>query len=440
MFFPFTILGLCLSFQGSYLNDLGAGTDDGYFSCQKSALEEKLPVVPQKAFYKDVFIDAGVGLTSRKFLYAARYLNLSTEGISFSRSNASGEEVNLQNSIVAGDESDTNGRLLYPDGQPRYRLLFVNGGSSKTHGKSLNDDARQNMRTFVQNGGSYVGTCAGAFFASNGYDGQIDYPYYLSLWPSVMKHTGISNDTTGMFIEHNSPLLAYYDFGEDYYVSNVRHNKGGYPVELPIGTEVLARYDYQAKSDVHIQPCIWSYKAGPHMGRVIMEGSHPEEVSWGERRDLTAAMIQYAMDGVGTTSIKGFLQNGEIRYMNKTTEDNDPLFTKIGDLQCHHFAVKIPENAFNIKIDVESDSDCDLSLMMCHDTYAYPDCADYMSSDKGPRQQLSFPVLDAGLWFVCVKCMTTVEVSTTDYGQSYNDKVGVLNGIPYQIVASWNIQ
>ena len=124
--FPFIILGICLSFQGGYQNNLGAGTDDGYYGCQESTLEEKLPVVPQKAFYKDVFLDAGVGLTSRKFLYAARYLNMLTEGISFSRSNASGEEVNLQNSIVAGDESDTNGRLLYPDGQPRYRLLFVN--------------------------------------------------------------------------------------------------------------------------------------------------------------------------------------------------------------------------------------------------------------------------------------------------------------------------
>ena len=436
--FPFIILGICFLFQSSYLSSLGVGTDDDN-SDRESLIEEKLPAVPQKAFYKDVFLDAGVGLTSRKFIYAARYLNLSTEGISLSRSNAPDEEVILQNSILAGDEGDTNGRLLYPDGQPRYRLLFVNGGSSTTHGKSLSDVARHHLRTFVQNGGSYIGTCAGAFFASNGYDGKTDYPYYLSLWPSTMNHTGLSNDSTGMFIEQDSPLLAYYDFGKDNYVGDVRHNKGGYPVELPAGTEVLARYDYPSKSDVHMQPCIWSYKVGQETGRVILEGSHPEEVSNGERMRLTATMIQYAMEGVGSTSIKGFLQNGETRYMNKTTEDNDPLFTKIGDLQCHHFAVTIPENAFNIKVCVESDSDCDLSLMMCHETYAYPDCADYISSNKGSCQQLSFPVLDAGLWFVCVKCMTTVEVSTTDYGQSYNDKVGVLNGIPYQIVVSWNI-
>lgn len=401
------------------------------------AIPDELPLVPQKAFYKDVFLDAGVGLTSRKFLYAARYLNLSTEGISFSRSNASDEEIALQNDIIAGDESDTNGRLLYPDGQPRYRLLFVNGGKATTHGKSLNKEAINNMQQFINNGGCYVGTCAGAFFASNGYDDNIDYPYYLSIWPWMMNHTGIAGGSTGMVIEQNSPLLQYYDFGGDYYVSNVRHNKGGYPISIPKGTEVLARYDYPDKEDVHMQPSIWAYKSSSSAGRVVLEGSHPEEVSDGERRDLTASMMLYALDGVGITTIKGFLQNGVVRIMDKTSEDNDPLFTKIGDLQCHHFAVKIPQDAQNITISLNSNVDCNLSLMMCHDTYAYPEEADFVSTGNGPFQELFFPTLEAGVWYVSVQCLTTVEVTETDYGQSYTDVSGVLNGIPYQIKASW---
>ena len=132
--------------------------------------------VLNRSYYKDVFLDAGVGLSSRKSLAAASYLGLSLEGICLSRSDATQEEIELQNEILGGNEEDVNGRLLYPDGQPRYRLLFVNGGSSKTHGKSLDEQSLENMRQFVQNGGSYVGTCAGAFFASNGYDGNTDYP------------------------------------------------------------------------------------------------------------------------------------------------------------------------------------------------------------------------------------------------------------------------
>ena len=403
----------------------------------ESIIVDNLPNVPQNAFYKDVFLDAGVGLTSRKFLYAADYLGLFTEGISFSASNASDEEIALQNRIIGGDQNDTNGRLLYPDGQPRFRLLFVNGGSSTTHGSSLSKRALDNMKQFVLNGGSYVGTCAGAFFASCGYDDNTNYPNYLSLWPSTINHTGISNTTTGMFIEPDSPLLNYYEFGGDIYVADIRHNGGGYPVDLPPQTEVLALYDYPSKTDVHLQPSVWTYKDNEYTGRVIMEGSHPEEVAIGELRDLTASMILYAVDGVGATTLKGNLKNGEPRLMIKRTEDNDPLFTRIGDLQCHHFVFELPEHANIIRIEVNSSVDCDLQLAVCHSTFAYPEDADYVSPSIGSHQQLFFSELSSGKWFVTVKCHTTIAVTETEYGQSYTDNVDVLNGIPYEIVASW---
>lgn len=405
----------------------------------------KLPIMPfqypqvsNKAFYKDIFLDAGIGLTSRKSLYAASYLNLSLEGISFSRSGAFSEEHNLQKNILSGDIDDTNGRLLYPDGQPRYRLLFVNGGSSTTHGKSLDEKALNNMRQFVANGGSYVGTCAGAFFASAGYDSYSSYPYYLSAWPGVTIHTGLSDSSTGMIIEQDSPLLNYYDFGGDNYVENVRHNKGGYPAELPNNTEVLARYDYPNKESVHLQPSIWAYKPDSHKGRVLLEGSHPEEVASGERRDLTAAMIRYALDGVGTTTLKGFLQNGKERVMNKCSEDEDPYFTKIGDLQCHHFVVSIPPDAQNIVVRVEGDTDCDMALMMRHGTFAYPDSADYYVADGGSHQEFGFQTLEEGLWYIAVQCLTTVDSTETNYGQEYSGRTDVLNGVGYRVSITWD--
>ena len=396
------------------------------------------PQVLNKAFYKDIFLDAGIGLTSRKSLYAASYLNLSLEGISFSRNYSLPNEIEMQEKIISGDVGDENGRLLYPDGQPRYRLLFVNGGDSRMHGQSFNDKALNNMRQFVANGGSYVGTCAGAFFASSGYDSHSSYPYYLSVWPSVTFHTGLSDSSTGMIIEKDSPLLSYYDFGGDNYVENVRHNKGGYPVELPDNTIVLARYDYPKKETVHLQPSIWAYKQDIHTGRVLLEGSHPEEVASGERRDLTAAMIQYALDGVGTTTLKGFLQNGKERVMNKSSEDGDPYFTKIGDLQCHHFVVSIPPDAQNIVVRVEGDTDCDMALMMRHGTFAYPDSADYYVADGGSRQEMGFQTLEAGLWYIAVQCLTSVSVNDTGYGQEYVGRTDVLDGIPYKIMVSWD--
>lgn len=396
-------------------------------------LEEK---VLNRSFYKDVFLDAGIALTSRKSLAAAKYLGLSLEGISLPYSGPSNEDRALETAIITGEPVDLNGRLLYPDGQPRYRLLFVNGGTSTSHGSSLGVKGVGNMRTFVENGGSYVGTCAGAFLASNGYDDVADYEYYLSAWPGISIHTRLQN-RFGMFIEEDSPLLRYYDFGGDHYVDSIRHNNGAYPKDLPFGTEVLARYDYPKNKSVHLQPGIWAYKKSPKSGRVIMEGSHPEEVKEGERRDLTAAMMLYAMDGVGVTSLKGYLKNGEERVMNKKSTDNKPDYTCIGDLQTHHFAAYIPSDAKNVRVELKSSSDCDLALMMSQDSFAFADVAEYNSSVPGANQKLSFPTIREGLWFIAVQCLTTVTVTETDYGQAYSGKTEVLNGVPYKIMISW---
>ena len=397
-------------------------------------LEEK---VLNRSFYKDVFLDAGLVLTSRKSLAAASYLGLSLEGVSLPYSKFTEEDRALQTAIITGEPVDLNGRLLYPDGQPRYRLLFVNGGTSTSHGSSLGVKGVENMRVFVENGGSYVGTCAGAFLVSNGYDGKADYPFYISAWPGISMHTELHNNRFGMFIEEDSPLLQYYDFGGDHYVDSIRHNNGAYPMELLPRTEVLARYNYPKKESVHLQPSIWAYKKSAKSGRVVMEGSHPEEVKEGERRDLTAAMMLYAMDGVGVTTLKGYLKNGEERVMNKKSTDNKPDYTCIGDLQTHHFAAYIPSDAKNVRVELKSSSNCDLALMMSQDSFAFADVAEYSSSVPGANQKLSFPTIREGLWFIAVQCLTTVTVTETDYGQAYSGKTEVLNGVPYKIMISW---
>jgi hypothetical protein len=393
--------------------------------------------VKNRSFYKDVFLDAGVALTSRKSLAAANHIGLSLEGVSLPYSSSSEKHKELQTAIIAGDSNDFNGRLLYPDGQPRFRLLFVNGGDSTPHGQSLGEKGRANMRAFVANGGCYVGTCAGAFLASNGFDGKPDYPYYLSIWPGMMNHTGLSQTYSGMFIENNSPLLRYYDFGGDHYVDSVRHNSGGYPVVFPLKTEVLARYDYPKKGPLHRKPSVWAYKESLRSGRVVLEGSHPEEVLEGERRDLTAAMMLYAMDGVGIVSLKGYLKNGVERKMDKNTTNNNPAYARIGDRQTHHFATYLPPDARSIRVELDSPSDCDFALMMNQGTYAFSDEAEYRSSVPGAKQQLSFSALREGLWFIAVQCLTTVTVKETDYGQEYGGKTEVLNGVPYTISISW---
>lgn len=390
--------------------------------------------VPIQGFFKDVFMDAGVSLTTRNTLAAASYLGYSLESVS----SVEWADALWQNQIIGGDEIDTNGRLLYPDGQPRYRVLFVCGGNSRSHGQSLSPSSLNRMREFVYHGGSYVGVCAGAFFATYGYDSNIDYPYYLHLWPGTMNHTGLEGTRTGFVLDGDSPLLNYYDFGGDNYVADIRHNKGGYPASIPKGTEILAKYDYPDNDIVNGKPSAWAYKKNELSGRVIMEGSHPEEVPGGERRDFTSAMLHYAADGVGMTTVKGLLKNGEPWVMDKTTDDGDPTHTMIGDMQYHHFAVIIPIGAEEISITLTSSSECDLQLSVCSDTYAYADKADYVTHSSSASQMLSFPFLSDGLWYIAVQNLTTVKSEDIALGQKYSGRTDVLNGVPYSIIVSWN--
>lgn len=392
--------------------------------------------VPLQGFYKDIFMDAGVSLTTRNTLAAATYLGYSLESVSCTEK----ADTAWQNTIIAGDATDTNGRLLYPDGQPRYRLIFVCGGSATNHSKSLRPSCLDRMRDFVRHGGSYVGSCAGAFFATEGYDYIQNYPYYLALWPGTMIRTNLKGIYTGMFVDGDSPLLRYYDFGGDNYIADVRHNGGGYPASIPVGTEILARYDYPDKEDVHCQPSAWAYKPCSESGRIIMEGSHPEEVKTGERRDFTAAMLRYAVDGVGQTTVKGLLKNGEPWVMDKKTEDGDPLHTMIGDMQYHHFVVNVPSDVKDITISLTSSADCDLQLLACTDTYAYADVAEYKSESTGANQQIVIPCPLAGLWYIAVRSLTTVTSTDVPLGQEYTGRTDVLNGVPYTITASWNVQ
>lgn len=388
---------------------------------------------PNEVFYKDIFLDAGIGLTPRTTLYAADSLGLSLEGVSFPRSNAKPEEFALQTAILSGSPEDRNGRLLYPDGQPRYRLLLVNGGKASEHSASLDDAAREHMRQFVRAGGSYVGFCAGAFFGSSGHETQPVFPGYLQLMPTPVRSTGLKSVYTGMYVAEDSPLWAYADFGKDRYIQGIRHNGGCFPESLPEGGEVLATYDYPGKASVHRQPSAWAYKADAHTGRVVLEGSHPEEVRNGERLYFTEALIRYAADGIGTVSLKGLLENGR-----PWTMDQDTM--RLGDRQCHHYAVYVPAGACDLRFTVESPADCDLVLRLCRDSFAFPSRAVYASGEIGASQQLALDALEPGVWYVSVQCLTTVTVEKTEYGQRYTGRTDVLNGVPYTIGVSWNLR
>jgi len=403
-----------------------------------------------QGYYKDIFMDGGIKLNSMKRLPAADLLSLTIEYYASTRYTSTYpptyEDTLNQDKLIIGSRQDVNGILLYPDGQPRFRIIYVNGGIATSHGESLGEKGRERVRSFVSAGGSYVGTCAGAFLTATGtIKADTIYPRdnYLGIWPGIAKATRLTKSSTGMFIENNSPLLQYYDFGGDMYIDSIRHNGGCHAYEeeqYPDKTEILLRYDHppqEGKRDIHKKISAWAYKENDYTGRVIAIGSHPEAITYGERLELMAAMIKYALDGKGKQRVKDTLKNGERRKMYKSTYDNDPDSTMIGDKQYHHFMVKIPRKAKNISVTLKGALGYDLFLYMKKDDFAFREDSDFKDISLGAEKSMYFNELEAGTWYLSVECSSTVEIVKTEWGYEYIGNTSILNGVPYSILVNW---
>lgn len=407
-----------------------------------------------EGYYKELFMDSGMFVTSRRTLPAASYLGLRMEYFaSATNDNLTQTDTLKQNAIFIGSDIDTNGWLLYPDGEPRYRAIYVNGGGAARHAKGLTKAGCKAICDFVNAGGSYIGTCAGAYLATAGSMRRDKKPrytdLYLHLWPGIMHSTHLRKSHTPLKLEAKNPLSRYYDFGKDNIVDSVRHNGGGYGLgdiegNLPAGTEVLARYIFKDNKRVKIndRPAIWAYKESKQSGRVIMIGSHPEPVKSGERRDLMAAALLYAMDGNGEPNIKGRLTPNTERAMNKRTEDNLPHYTRIGDRQYHHFEVDVPKGCKSITITLkgyEGEDNYDLTLCAKEREIAFASNTKHINDSKGCYKELKITKPKAGKWFISVLNTTTVNTITDTYGTEYITGTDVLNGVPYIISVAFEI-
>lgn len=431
---PFYITAVCL-LTATVLLDA---------SCTKEKIPEQKTDIPLNGFYKDLFLDGGIHASAMKSMPAAEMLYLSQDCLLISPINSTytKSDTLAQDRAFIGCEEDLNGYLLYPDGAPRYRCVFVNGGNATAHGRSMKEEGRENFRTFVKNGGCYIGSCAGAFVAALGSDSKLN-ENYIGLWPSRATNCHLSDARTGQSIDVGSPLLKYYDFGGDRYVADIYHNGGCCLDEeymIP-GTEVLTRYDYDVDPEehnhMHMKPASWAWKADKYSGRVILSGSHPENVTSGERRDLMAAFLKYAMEGQGMTPVKGTLANGETLVMDKSTADGDPAHTRIGDMQCHHFTMSIPNGARNVKVTLQPEENFNFRLMLARNTFAYEKAAEYkFECEGGSSAVASFDSLPSGQWYVCVQCTSVPKSKVGTYGTEYTD-TAILNGAAYRLTLNF---
>ena len=397
-------------------------------------------------FYKEILMDSGIQLYGRKNLIAAEFLGAEYEVFLRTKLSGTKNDTLMQHKCFVGWEEDTNGALLYPDGSPRFRMIYVNGGLAGPHGRSLGADGRERFREYVRNGGSYLGTCAGAYVASSGYIDSKEYyaPHknYLGIWPGRTRDTYLADKWFTMYMEPDCPLLKYYDFGGDLKVENIYHLNGPYaalePQDMPpAGTLPLLRVDYDTippvGPSIDNQVTCWAYKANEAAGTVISMSSHPEEVTEGERLHLMAAFLQYAMDNTGSPVVKGELVSGQVREMNKASEDAAPEFTKIGDRQYHHFTVDVPKRTRKLIITMEGADGFDLSLAAKPGEFAFLKDAAVKDESAGSRKTIVLKRPQAGKWYISVFCETAPDAEFGENGVVYTGRTEVLNGVPYKV-------
>ncbi len=393
----------------------------------------------EEGYYKDLFMDSGVALTSRRNLPAAEMLGLSLEYLALPNRGAAEEDKALQVKLLGGWKEDSNGILLYPDGAPRFRCVYVNGGSATRHGASLGKAGREAFRRFFRGGGSYTGSCAGAYLPSLAPRRQKIRPQYLHIWPAHVQPTGLLKTPTGLILPQGSPLLRFSDYGGDHYVAAVYHNGGCFADEKDPwfwapGSEVLARFDYPPLPMNRKVAC-WAWKESERTGRLVVIGSHPEGVGYGEQRDLMAAILSYALEGTGAPRVKARLESGRPRLMD---DNGKPGRERIGDRQYHHFTIQAPPGSKVLEVEVESlRADRDLDLFVRPGDFAFRGAPGVRAAPgaPGPKRRVRVESPRPGTWYVGVKEITVPRYVKEKWGWRYTGNLDVLEGVPYKITA-----
>jgi hypothetical protein len=268
----------------------------------------------------DVFVDGGAELSKVSLAKSATLAGLTRE-VFFTSSGAK------TRAVIGGNSQDTNGALLFPDGQPRFGTIYVNGGSAG-HAAVMGAAGRQAIETFYAHGGSYTGSCAGEFVASR---------RIPSLWGGTVGNPGHTGRQTVTFTEDH-PIVDYLRAwnGGSNIVSSIPHYWGPRNSESyqhPEGTEFIGTITSGLYRGTDF---LVEYKRDDASGVTILSPSHPEYGRASSHTALMAAILRRAIDLSQTTpQVKGTLTLDEAVTMSGPGQ-------KVGDGQYHRFVIEVP--------------------------------------------------------------------------------------------------
>jgi len=447
-----------------------------------------------EGYVADILFDGGTGVAATKpeKVPAVKMTGYTVENLYDSK-----ETANVFVGVNKGDIKDDNGLFLYPDREPRYRLMMVFGGTTRSHVRAVTPEGCKNVHDFWANGGGYTGNCAGAWCAQRKnfntcplrYHGAVtgggrvsailpDGKTPIKYWETPDPEDRSTWRQKTWKILPRSPVADYYPKAfSDYKVFGIRMN-GGPKVEpwrlwnehcealflfdmtKCIDGENTKKYfaamknpwdysdplnlDYnrlkvansrQIKSQ---NSCaIWAYKTSDTGGRSVPCSPHPEtDLHMGETKYVQAAIFKYVHAGFGRHTAKASLTSGVARKMNNNSKAGHE---KIGDKQYHHFTIEIPRSTSKLEVDLRG-AKYDMNLYAKRGDFAFKGERDVVSATnrRGSNETLLIKNPKPGLWFIGVKCNTGIKTDAKypRLFKNYKGRLDLLNGISYSIKAT----
>jgi len=247
---------------------------------------------------------------------AAIYVGRGTSALSIKGARAMLEERGVEVILVTAKE------LPKTLQEPNCRLLVMPGGRDRPYHASLGEEGALRIRQFVEKGGSYLGLCAGAYFASArvlfqpGTDMQVDEQRPLALFPGTAwgAVTGpefkYSSEAGTAGVNLGSDLIVYYNGGCSF---------KGEEEEVFGDCKVEASYEEVEGRP----PAVLSRTLAE--GRVILSGVHWEISANMAQEEGTEARVVKRLQ-VGETQRKRFAEK-----MMKYLLQSDPCESGIKD-------------------------------------------------------------------------------------------------------------
>jgi len=197
---------------GLYTAQLRVTDDDGRQAT--TSVPVAVPFVPRPAGYDGFPLVAGIVVGAGSDSSAALRTRLNEWWVAKGNPSISATlpgceyTENATITLVSGNATDMNGRLLYPDGSPRHPIMSSPGGATSTIVSEFKDlSTVRRVKDFFREGGGWVGICAGtdlmtkgwamngsSFLGSGGrrtFQYALDYaPFACHFWSSSARGVG----------------------------------------------------------------------------------------------------------------------------------------------------------------------------------------------------------------------------------------------------------